>query len=101
MFVCLHVILFYYFIVTFLLCCYHKITGECRGWGLLLGVWLAPRCMLQCRIVVGGIQMAEILMQKLPDVFHVYFRREGTHVIILMILCLYYDIIVRCNAFNE
>ncbi|XP_065888621.1 E3 ubiquitin-protein ligase TRIP12-like isoform X2 [Dysidea avara] len=29
------------------------------------------------RIVVGGIQMAEILMKKLPDVFHVYFRREG------------------------
>ena len=31
------------------------------------------------RIVVGGIQMAEILMQKLPDVFHVYFRREGNN----------------------
>uniref|UniRef100_A0A3B4FZD4 E3 ubiquitin-protein ligase n=1 Tax=Pundamilia nyererei TaxID=303518 RepID=A0A3B4FZD4_9CICH len=26
---------------------------------------------------VGSLQMAEILMQKLPDVFSVYFRREG------------------------
>lgn len=30
------------------------------------------------KIVVGSLQMAEILMQKLPDVFSVYFRREGT-----------------------
>ena len=30
------------------------------------------------RVVVGAIQMAHILMQKLPDVFSVYFRREGT-----------------------
>ncbi|KAG7471028.1 hypothetical protein MATL_G00120120 [Megalops atlanticus] len=29
------------------------------------------------RIVVGALQMAEILMQKLSDVFSVYFRREG------------------------
>ncbi|KAM6946227.1 E3 ubiquitin-protein ligase TRIP12 [Aplochiton taeniatus] len=29
------------------------------------------------KIVVGSLQMAEILMQKLPDVFGVYFRREG------------------------
>ena len=29
------------------------------------------------RIVVGALQMAEILMQKMPDVFCVYFRREG------------------------
>lgn len=29
------------------------------------------------RIVVGAIQMANILMEKLPDVFCVYFRREG------------------------
>lgn len=29
------------------------------------------------RIVVGAIQMAEILMEKLPDVFEVHFRREG------------------------
>ncbi|XP_048836365.1 E3 ubiquitin-protein ligase TRIP12 isoform X4 [Brienomyrus brachyistius] len=29
------------------------------------------------KIVVGALQMAEILMQKLPDVFSVYFRREG------------------------
>ncbi|KAG5847727.1 hypothetical protein ANANG_G00129290 [Anguilla anguilla] len=29
------------------------------------------------RIVVGALQMAEILMQKLSDVFGVYFRREG------------------------
>lgn len=40
------------------------------------GAWLMPAC-IKYRIVVGGIQMAEILMQKLPDVFHVYFRREG------------------------
>ncbi|XP_076002430.1 E3 ubiquitin-protein ligase TRIP12-like [Genypterus blacodes] len=29
------------------------------------------------KIVVGSLQMARILMQKLPDVFSVYFRREG------------------------
>ncbi|KAK1168557.1 E3 ubiquitin-protein ligase TRIP12 isoform X1, partial [Acipenser oxyrinchus oxyrinchus] len=29
------------------------------------------------KIVVGALQMAEILMQKLPHVFGVYFRREG------------------------
>lgn len=29
------------------------------------------------RIVVGALQMAVILMQKLPDVFGVHFRREG------------------------
>ena len=29
------------------------------------------------RIVVGAIQMANILMEKLPQVFCVYFRREG------------------------
>nr|CAD7427678.1 unnamed protein product [Timema monikensis] len=29
------------------------------------------------RIVVGALQMADILMQKLPEVFGVHFRREG------------------------
>lgn len=29
------------------------------------------------RIVVGALQMAEILMSKLPDVFGIHFRREG------------------------
>lgn len=29
------------------------------------------------RIVVGALQMAEILMQKLPDVFGIHFRRDG------------------------
>lgn len=29
------------------------------------------------KVVVGAIQMAEVLMQKLPDVFSIYFRREG------------------------
>lgn len=29
------------------------------------------------RVVVGAIQMANILMDKLPDVFAIYFRREG------------------------
>lgn len=29
------------------------------------------------RIVVGALQMADILMNKLPDVFGVHFRREG------------------------
>lgn len=29
------------------------------------------------RIVVGALQMAEILMTKLPDEFGVHFRREG------------------------
>ncbi|XP_031638245.1 E3 ubiquitin-protein ligase TRIP12 isoform X2 [Contarinia nasturtii] len=29
------------------------------------------------RIVVGAVQMAEILMQKLPEIFGVHFRRDG------------------------
>ncbi|XP_076344228.1 E3 ubiquitin-protein ligase TRIP12-like isoform X3 [Tachypleus tridentatus] len=29
------------------------------------------------RVVVGALQMSEILMQKLPEIFGVYFRREG------------------------
>lgn len=29
------------------------------------------------RIVVGSMQMAEILMQKLPEIFSVHFRRDG------------------------
>jgi E3 ubiquitin-protein ligase TRIP12 len=29
------------------------------------------------RIVVGALQMSEILMQKLPEVFEIHFRREG------------------------
>ncbi|XP_064615750.1 E3 ubiquitin-protein ligase TRIP12-like [Liolophura sinensis] len=29
------------------------------------------------KVVVGAMQMADILMQKLPDVFSIYFRREG------------------------
>ena len=32
------------------------------------------------KIVVGALQMAEILMQKLPDIFSVYFRREGNSI---------------------
>lgn len=40
------------------------------------------------KIVVGSLQMAEILMQKLPDVFSVYFRREGKDVHTLGLLWL-------------
>lgn len=29
------------------------------------------------KIIVGAIQMAEILMLKLPEIFAIYFRREG------------------------
>lgn len=29
------------------------------------------------RVIIGGIQMANILMRKLPDIFIVYFHREG------------------------
>ncbi|KAL8586262.1 hypothetical protein ACOMHN_003777 [Nucella lapillus] len=29
------------------------------------------------RVVVGAFQMADILMQKLPDIFNIFFRREG------------------------
>jgi len=32
------------------------------------------------KIVVASIQMANILMEKLPDVFGVYFCREGSSV---------------------
>jgi len=48
------------------------------GGACYIGVWLTLGWILY-RIVVGGIQMAEILMQKLPDVFHVFFRREGNY----------------------
>lgn len=37
-------------------------------------------CMMasqDLRIVVGALQMAEILMHKLPNVFEVHFTREG------------------------
>jgi len=34
-------------------------------------------CAPDLKVVVGAIQMVYILMQKLPDVFGVYFRREG------------------------
>lgn len=29
------------------------------------------------RTLVNALQLAEILMQKLPDIFHISFRREG------------------------
>jgi hypothetical protein len=35
------------------------------------------------KIVVGALQMAEILMQKLPGIFSVYFRREGNAIVIV------------------
>ncbi|XP_052218873.1 E3 ubiquitin-protein ligase TRIP12-like isoform X2 [Dreissena polymorpha] len=37
----------------------------------------AMMASVDLKVVVGGIQMAEVLMQKLPDIFNVYFRREG------------------------
>ena len=44
--------------------------------------------------------MAEILMQKLPDVFHVYFRREGEMFLFCTIYIILY-IVTRSNAFHE
>jgi len=38
------------------------------------------------KIVVASIQMANILMEKLPDVFGVYFCREGS--LLFVVLCL-------------
>ena len=29
------------------------------------------------RLVVGAMQMAEVLLQKLPDIFNLHFHREG------------------------
>ena len=29
------------------------------------------------RVVISSVQMAYILMEKLPDIFTVYFHREG------------------------
>ena len=29
------------------------------------------------RLVVGAMQMADVLLQKLPDIFTLYFHREG------------------------
>lgn len=31
------------------------------------------------KIVVAAIQMAHVLMEKLPDVFSTYFQREGIY----------------------
>ena len=31
------------------------------------------------KVVVGAMQMAHILMTKLPDVFGIFFRREGLY----------------------
>lgn len=45
------------------------------------------------KIVVGSLQMAEILMQKLPDVFSVYFRREGIN----LIPCISYTGLTFCQ----
>ena len=36
------------------------------------------------RVVVYAIQMAHILMQKLPDIFGIYFRREGNNGLLTM-----------------
>ena len=37
------------------------------------------------KVVVGALQMAMILMRKLPDIFKVYFQRQGvTHQVRLM-----------------
>lgn len=38
----------------------------------------------ELRIVVGALQMAEILMQKLPNVFQVHFTREGKNYYMLI-----------------
>lgn len=57
------------------------------------------------RIVVGALQMAEILMTKLPEVFGVHFRREGVMhqitqltdpevIFFVCILCIIYNIYV-------
>lgn len=45
------------------------------------------------RVVVGALQMAEILMQKLADIFSVYFRREGkqTHKKYIKLLIVHYS----------
>ena len=32
---------------------------------------------LDLKIIVGALQMADLLMSKLPEVFAIYFRREG------------------------
>ena len=32
---------------------------------------------LDLKIIVGALQMADLLMHKLPEVFSIYFRREG------------------------
>jgi len=36
------------------------------------------------KIVVASIQMANILMEKLPDVFGVYFCREGSSLLFVL-----------------
>jgi len=39
------------------------------------------------KVVVGAMQMAHILMNKLPEVFSIFFRREGiTSIEIILIV---------------
>ena len=39
------------------------------------------------KVVVGSLQMADILMQKLPEVFCIYFRREGVMHQVSILFC--------------
>lgn len=56
----------------FLLC---KFYADC--WFYVFSHIAAMMASHDLKVVVGAMQMADILMQKLPDVFSIYFRREG------------------------
>ena len=51
------------------------------------------------KVVVAAIQMAEILMQKLPDVFSIYFRREGLFILVLTIYIAQFGIFDMVQSF--
>ena len=50
------------------------------------------------KVVVGALQMSMILMKKLPDVFEVYFRRQGvTHQVRSSMRYKRLECILMCN----
>ncbi len=51
------------------------------------------------RIVVGAIQMANILINKLPEIFLVYFHREGVMHLMETLKNLPLKVIIQCYSF--
>lgn len=77
-------------------CCCSLDTKELKDHmlGLCVSHVAAMMASPDLKIVVASIQMANILMEKLPDVFGVYFCREG------LSFCLHV-FIISCEEVGE